>query len=168
MTARACVRATSTVALWAVLGACASAPSGTPAPSTLSVAQAAEAYLEVAETYNQRLDELVPQLEQAPDLETAQAVMAQILAADEAYLEGVRGIAFPAEAQDEADAVAAAVEAQIDLERRLVDAQTEEEYTAVFEEAAPIFETVRAAIAALREALELPPAPTPGSGDAEG
>ena len=83
----------------------------TPSGSFLTVEQAAAAYLAVADPYNSAVDQAQKEYGSRQTLEDHQQYWGLIAKADAAFIEGLKGIAFPPDVQDEATVLIKADEA---------------------------------------------------------
>ena len=83
----------------------------TPSGSFLTVEQAAAAYLAVADPYNTAVDQAQKEYGSRQTLEDHQQYWGLIAKADAAFIEGLKGIAFPPDVQDEATVLIKADEA---------------------------------------------------------
>lgn len=107
-----------TLVLTACGGAAATVPptpsktaTATPSGSFLTVEQAAAAYLAVADPYNSAVDQAQKEYGSRQTLEDHQQYWGLIAKADAAFIEGLKGIAFPPDVQDEATVLIKADEA---------------------------------------------------------
>lgn len=163
------------IGLALVAGACSAAPppsteptaeaGASAAPPALSVEDAAEAYRDLADEFNERIGELEAELARAETLAEALAVQASFAAAELDFRQGLSEIRFPEEVRDEVERLLEAEDALVDAFQDFTTVTTDEEYAEVDARMRPLLEEALAAANALRSALglERAPAPTPTS-----
>ncbi len=125
----------------------------TPTPPPLSRVQAAEAFNDVVERYEEAVGEVGSDLGSEATFEEQRDALAELIPITEEFLGDLDEIRFPEDVRDEAQALREVVEEALEAERRAVEAQNEEALTRGFAEILSFSAQIGEAAEDLRTAL---------------